>query len=104
MVCMETLEADRAERIRKIKRANFIAEVGFAAPLPPSMICCFCIILIDSAELGGPWSYVLGGLISISLLAGVFGISVAMAAEKEGIRHLPNLGDYIHGHDKNEER
>lgn len=87
-----------SERIRKINHANFIAEVAFGATLFLTMITLLCIILIDEGKLGGPWSYVLGGLVALYLLVCVFGFSVAMAAEKEGIKYLPNLGGYLHSH------
>ena len=94
-----------SERTRKINQANFRAEVAFAATLILSMITIFCIIVFDEGKPGGPWSYVLGGLLAACLLVCVFGISVTRAARKEGIKHLPNLGDYIYGHrNQNEER
>jgi hypothetical protein len=87
-----------SDRIRKIKRGNFIAEVAFSSTLLLLMITIFCIIFIDGGEFGGPWSYVLGGLIASYLLICLFGFSVSMAARKQGIKYLPNLGDYLHGH------
>jgi hypothetical protein len=85
-------------RITKLKRANFNAEVAFAATVLLTMASAICALIFDGGKFGGPWTFVAGTFAALVLLTCAYGFAVSTAARKEGIRHLPKLGDYLDGH------
>lgn len=85
-------------RKTKLDRANLRAEVAFAVCVLLTMASAIGALIFDGGKFGGPWSFATGAFVMFTLLSCVYGFVVTMAASKEGVRHLPKLGDYLHGH------
>jgi len=85
-----------SDRIRKIKKANFIAEVAWVAGLLGTFSTMIVSLGVEGAS-RGPWFVVSMIFAALTLGVCVYGFIVASKADKAGIKQLPVFKDYLWG-------